>query len=83
MGKLFVKGYAVKGIRELYALDYIGLVRRGEGDNPDRFYLTGVYNKGSYKGSWVTCGDEQGNIRFEDCVMEIGKTADTDSTTEV
>lgn len=68
MGKLFVKGYAVKGTRELYNLDYIGSVRRGEGNNPDRFCLAETYDKNA---SWITCGDEQGNIRFEDCAVEI------------
>ena len=42
--------------------------------------MTQAYDK---NGSWITCGEEQGNTRFEDCIVEIGKIAGTNSTTEV
>ena len=69
MGKLFVKGYTVLGNSELYNLDYVGSVRRGDGSGPDRFCLAETYDKNA---SWVTCGDEQGHTRLEDCIVEIG-----------
>ncbi len=69
MGKLFVKGYAVKGRMDLFNLDYVGSVIRGDENNPDRFCLAETYDKSA---SWVTCGDEAGHTRFEDCIIEFG-----------
>lgn len=68
MGKLFVKGYTVPNNSELYNLDYVGSVRRGNDGQPDRFCLAETYDK---NGSWVKCGDGHGHSRFEECVVEI------------